>query len=56
MQIVGERKIAFYHLEGEYVYSEYDMNKYNKFHGGSVNVWKERRFARKVNGDRYVLL
>ena len=57
LEITGIRKIVFYHLNGAYAYSEFEINENFQLHSDSVIcLWKDRRFAHKINGDRSVLL
>ena len=56
LQIVGKSKIVFYHLDGEYVYSEFELENRYMFLSESTMVWKDHTFAWKINEDRSVLL
>jgi hypothetical protein len=54
--IVGEKTMAFYHLGGEYFYYECDMDDSYQFPNVNVNIWQDRRFARKINDNRSVII
>jgi len=53
--MVGERKISFYHVNGAYVYSEFETTQPHIFQSARVKVWRNCTFTRKMNFNRSVL-